>query len=155
MEFHYGPFLTAHQQYHSKFREILVPFPAEAKCCLLCKAPRPFPGTTRPAIPSVPRTLSSTVKWPGREADNSPPSAQVMNLCGYISTLPYSLATCTRITSPSPLHCTNGHKASDFTLHSYIRLGGGPVSRYNITFPPTFTSYSQRLRFIFIESTTV
>jgi hypothetical protein len=136
----------------SKFREILVPFPAEAKLCLFCKAPRPFSGPTFPTIPAVPRTLSSRVKWPEREADNSPPSAEVMDLCGYNSTLPYSFATCTWITHPSPSHCTNVYNTSNFTLFSHIRLDGGTVSRYSINFPATFPSYSQRLRFIFIES---
>ena len=56
------------------------------------------------------------------------------------------------MTSPSPLHYTNVYNTSNFALLSYIRLGGGTVSRYSINFPVTPTSYSQRLRFIFIES---
>jgi len=56
------------------------------------------------------------------------------------------------MTPPSPLHYTNVYNRSNFALLSYIRLGGGTVSRYSINFPVTPTSYSQRLRFIFIDS---
>ena len=45
---------------------------------------------TQSAIQWVPRALSLGVKWPGCEAENSPPSnTEVMNGWSYISTLSY------------------------------------------------------------------
>jgi hypothetical protein len=53
---------------------------------------RPFLGPTQPPIQWVSRALSLGVKWPGREADHSPPSsAEVKNVWSYTSTPPISL----------------------------------------------------------------
>jgi hypothetical protein len=154
MWFHYGLFPTAHRSPTVSFQiqRNLDSISGRGKDLSLLQNTQTVSGTPRPTIPAEPRTLSSRVKWPGREADNSPPSAEVMKLCGYISALPCSLATCTIITSPSPLHCTNAYNTSNFTLLSYIRFDGGTVSRYSINLSATFTFYSQKLRFIFIGS---
>jgi hypothetical protein len=46
-------------------------------------------GPTQPPIQWVPGALSPGVKWPGHEADYSPPSsAEVKNAWHYMSTLP-------------------------------------------------------------------
>jgi hypothetical protein len=50
----------------------------------------PVLGPTQPPIQWVPGALSAGVKWPGREADHSPPkSAEVKNTWIYTSTPPY------------------------------------------------------------------
>jgi hypothetical protein len=47
-------------------------------------------GATQPSIQWVPGALSFGVKWPGREADHSPPSsAEVKNEWSYASTPQY------------------------------------------------------------------
>jgi hypothetical protein len=51
---------------------------------------RPVLGLTQPPIPWVPGALSPGVKWPGHEADHSPPaSAEVKKTWVYTSTPPY------------------------------------------------------------------
>jgi hypothetical protein len=48
-------------------------------------------GSTQPSIQWVPGVLSPGVKWPGREADHSPPaSAEVKKMWIYTSTAPYA-----------------------------------------------------------------
>jgi len=45
---------------------------------------------TQPPIQWIPQICSVAVKWPGREADHSPPSsAEVKNVCSYTSTPHY------------------------------------------------------------------
>jgi hypothetical protein len=59
---------------------------------LFTTASRPALGPTQPPIQCVPGTLSLRVKWPGREADRSPPScAKIKNEWSYTSTLQYAL----------------------------------------------------------------
>jgi len=54
---------------------------------LLSTASRPALGPTQPPTQWVAGALSPEVKWPGREADNSPPSsAEVKNAWRYTST---------------------------------------------------------------------
>jgi hypothetical protein len=49
-------------------------------------------GPTEPPIQWVPGALSLGIKWPGREADLSPPSsAEVKNAWRYTSTTPIRL----------------------------------------------------------------
>jgi hypothetical protein len=49
-------------------------------------------GPTQPPNQWVPAVLSLGIKWPGREADHSPPSsAEVKNAWSYTSTLPVCL----------------------------------------------------------------
>jgi len=53
---------------------------------------RPVLGPTQPPIQWVPGTLSLEVKWPGHEADHSPPPhAEVMNAWSYTSNPPVRL----------------------------------------------------------------
>jgi hypothetical protein len=55
------------------------------------KSSRPALGSTQPPIQWVPGALSLGVKWPGREADHSPPtSAEVKKMWIYTSTPPYT-----------------------------------------------------------------
>jgi hypothetical protein len=59
---------------------------------LLTTASRPILGATQPHIQRIPEALSLGVKWPGREADRSPPSiAEVKNTWSYTSTPPIRL----------------------------------------------------------------
>jgi hypothetical protein len=52
---------------------------------------RPALGPTEPRIQWVPGALSPEVKWPGREADHTPPSsAEVKKIWIYASTPPYA-----------------------------------------------------------------
>jgi hypothetical protein len=53
-------------------------------------------ASSRPAIQWVPGTISSEVKWPGREADHSPStSAETKKMWIYRSTPPYAfMALC-------------------------------------------------------------
>jgi len=52
-------------------------------------------GPTQPPIQWVSRALSLGVKWPGREADHSPPSSAKVNAWNYTSTPQYtSMAWC-------------------------------------------------------------
>jgi hypothetical protein len=51
---------------------------------LFATTSRPVLGPTQPTIQWVPGTLSPAVKWPGREADRSPPSsAEIVNAWRY------------------------------------------------------------------------
>jgi hypothetical protein len=69
-----------------------VRFPAGAGIFLYSTASRPALGPTQPSIKRVPEAFSLRVKWPGREADRSPPSsAEVKNAWSYTSTPPYVL----------------------------------------------------------------
>jgi hypothetical protein len=53
---------------------------------------RPALRPTQPPIQWVPGTLSPELKWPGREADHSPPTnAEVQKTWAYTSTPPYVL----------------------------------------------------------------
>jgi hypothetical protein len=53
---------------------------------------RPALGSSRPPVQWVPETISLGVKWPGREADQSPPSSAVVkNAWSSISTPPIRL----------------------------------------------------------------
>jgi hypothetical protein len=64
--------------------------PCEGTIFLFFTPFRPVPGSTQP-IQSVPGVLSPRVKWPGSEADYSPPtSAKVKNTWIYRSTPPYA-----------------------------------------------------------------
>jgi len=47
---------------------------------------RPTLGPNQPPTQWVPRTLTPWVKWPGREADHSPPSNADKNAWSYTST---------------------------------------------------------------------
>jgi hypothetical protein len=69
-----------------------VRFPAGAGILLFTTVSRTALGPTQPPIQWVPGALSLGVKWPGREADHSPPSsAEVKNAWSYTSTLPIRL----------------------------------------------------------------
>jgi hypothetical protein len=58
---------------------------------LFTTASRPALGTTQPPIQWVPEALSLGVKWPGREADRSPPSsAEVKSAGSYTFTPQYT-----------------------------------------------------------------
>jgi hypothetical protein len=51
---------------------------------------RPALGPTHPPIERVSGVISPGIKWPGREADHSPPfCVEVKNAWIYISTPPY------------------------------------------------------------------
>jgi hypothetical protein len=52
-----------------------VRFPAELGIFLFTTVSRTALGITQPPIQWVPGSLSLGVKWPGREADHSPPSS--------------------------------------------------------------------------------
>jgi hypothetical protein len=55
-----------------------IRFPLGQKIFLFFRASRPAQGSTQPPIQWVPGTLTQGVKWPGYEADHSPPpSAEV------------------------------------------------------------------------------
>jgi hypothetical protein len=55
------------------------------------KSSRPVLGPAQPPIQWVPGAFSPEVKWPGREADYSPPaSAEVKKIWIYTSTPPYA-----------------------------------------------------------------
>jgi hypothetical protein len=59
---------------------------------LFAIASRPVLGPTHPPIQLGPEVLSLGVKWPGREADHSPPhSAEVKNAWNYTFTPPIRL----------------------------------------------------------------
>jgi hypothetical protein len=54
---------------------------------LITTASRPALGPAQPPIQWVPGAVSLAVKWPGCEADHSPPySAEVKNAWSYMST---------------------------------------------------------------------
>jgi hypothetical protein len=58
---------------------------------LFATVSRPALGFTQPLTQCVPGALSLGVKWPGREADHSPPSsAEVKNEWSYTSTPQYA-----------------------------------------------------------------
>jgi hypothetical protein len=66
--------------------------PARTGDFIFTTASRPGLGPTQPRIQRVPGALSVRVKWPGREADNPPPSsAEAKNVWSYTSTLPVRL----------------------------------------------------------------
>jgi hypothetical protein len=67
-------------------------FPVTGKIIpLYFTASRPALGLTQPPIQQVPGTLSSGVKWVGREADHSPPSSAEFKNGGAIPPLPIRL----------------------------------------------------------------
>jgi hypothetical protein len=67
-----------------------VRFQAGARDFLFSIASRPALGLTQPPIQWVPGDVYLEVKWPGHEADHSPPtSAKVKNGGAYTSTTPY------------------------------------------------------------------
>jgi hypothetical protein len=67
-------------RFHSRRGLGIFLFTTESKTAL---------GSTQPPIQWVPGALSLEVKWPGREADHSPPSsAEVKNAWNYTSTHP-------------------------------------------------------------------
>jgi hypothetical protein len=56
-------------------------------CFLFATASRPALEPTQPPIQWVPASLTLGIKWPGREADCSPPSSyEAKNVWGYTST---------------------------------------------------------------------
>jgi hypothetical protein len=68
-----------------------VRFPAGAGNFLFTTAFRTALGPNQPPIQWVPGALSLGIKWPGREADHSPPSsAEVKNSWTYTSTPQYA-----------------------------------------------------------------
>jgi hypothetical protein len=65
--------------------------PGRVKNCLFSTSSRLALGPTQPPIQWVPGALSSGVKWPGREADHSPPaSTAVKKMWIYAFTPPYA-----------------------------------------------------------------
>jgi len=61
-------------------------------CLYLYRSSRPTPRPAQPLIQWVQETLSLGVKWPGSEADHSPPSSTVVkNTVIYTSTPPIRL----------------------------------------------------------------
>jgi hypothetical protein len=63
--------------------------PGRVKNFLFSTSSRTALGPAEPPIQRVPETLSPGVKWPGREADHSPPtSAEVKKMWVYTSTPP-------------------------------------------------------------------
>jgi hypothetical protein len=59
---------------------------------LFTTASRPALGPTHPPTLWVPRVLSPRAKWPGREANHSPPTrAEIKNAWNYTPTPPYFL----------------------------------------------------------------
>jgi hypothetical protein len=77
--------------------------------------------STQPPIQWVPGALSMGVKWPGGEADHSPPSsAEVKSAWNYTSTPPYVfMSWCSVIEKHS----------NNFTFYALDRRLGGPQSR--------------------------
>jgi hypothetical protein len=69
-----------------------VRIPVQAGSFLLTTTFRPSLGPTQPPIQWIQGVLPLGVKWPGREADHSPPSsAEVKNAWSYIFTPPVRL----------------------------------------------------------------
>jgi hypothetical protein len=72
-------------------RRVGVPVPVGSRIFLLSTSSRPVLGSTQYPIQWIPGALSSGVKQPGREIDNSPQtSAEVKKMWIYTSTPPYA-----------------------------------------------------------------
>jgi hypothetical protein len=64
--------------------------PGRGKKFLFSMSPRPVLGRTQPPIQWIPGSRSPRVKWPGREADQSPKtSSEVKKTLIYTFTPPY------------------------------------------------------------------
>jgi hypothetical protein len=93
---------------------------------LFTTASRTALGLTQPPIQWVPGTLSLGVKWPGREADHSPPSScEVKNEWSYTFTPPIRLHGVVHRDNfnftTSPIH-------SDSEMNQQTRVGNAPTS---------------------------
>jgi hypothetical protein len=62
--------------------------PGRGKVFLISIASRPALESTQPPIQWVPESLSSKLKWLGREADHSPPSSSDVRNGGAVTPLP-------------------------------------------------------------------
>jgi hypothetical protein len=84
------PKLTCKDVKYVKSTWHLIDFRRRLGIFLFTTASRMALGPTQPPIQWVPGALSLGVKWPGCEADHSPPSsAEVKNACSYTSTPQY------------------------------------------------------------------
>jgi hypothetical protein len=82
-------------------------------------------GPIQPPIQWVAGALSLGVKWPGREADHSPPSsAEVKNAWSYTSTPPYTfMAWCSVTAQGQLLTLLNAHKSfEDVAKFKYLDM---------------------------------
>jgi hypothetical protein len=71
-------------------RGIGVRVPIGARIFLLSTSFRPVLGPTHPPMQWVPGALSSVVKRPGRETDDSPPASAEVKTRGSMHPLPYT-----------------------------------------------------------------